>query len=266
MNRTLSWLRIVVIALTAALAFSQAVMAQRGEGGRGRGPGGGRGVGFGFGSPMVGLASVDDVQKELEMSDEQRSKVEELNEQVRDDFRKLLDSPEPEAMQKLNEDAVAKLSEILDEEQKARLSGITIQFLSAGAILANPELGKSLDVSAEQIEKLRSAQRENREAMGQAFREMRDLSREERREKFEEMRDAAQKKLMDVLSPEQQKQLDELKGEPVEIDFWRQGRGERRRIGRDGERGERRGRDRGDADASESESDESADSGRDSEG
>ncbi len=236
-----------VVAVTVLLAISQIASAQPGEG-RGRGgPDGGRFRGGFGGASSARLASLEAVQDALKLSDAQTTKVEEINDQLRADFRKLLqEGGKREEMQKLNQDASAKLAEVLDDQQEKRLRGIAIQVMGANAVVADPALAKELNVTDEQKSKLTEVQRSNMRAMGDAFREMRDSdsSGEDRRAKFEELRAEADKKMLAVLTSEQQEQLNALKGEKVEIDlsqlFSRRGRG-----GFDG-RGGRGERDRGD--------------------
>jgi Spy/CpxP family protein refolding chaperone len=255
-----AWL--VVFSFSILLTLMQAANAQREEGRRGGG--GPEGRRFGFGSPALRLATNEKVQEALKLSDEQKSKVEELDQQFRDDFRKLLeDGVDREEFRKLSEETSAKLAEVLDDDQQKRLQGISIQVMGAGALLADSALAKELEVSDEQKTKLRETQQANMRAMGESFRELRELSGEERRAKFEELRAAADKKLLEVLTSEQQEKLNSLKGEKVDVDIsqlWGRGRGGfEGRGGRGrGERGDRGRDDReGDTD-SDSKSDKSA--------
>ena len=73
-----------VAALAIVVAAAQVAEAQR-EGGR-RGRGFGRGGFGGFGVSRVQLASVDEVQAALNLTDEQKGKVEELSDQLREDL------------------------------------------------------------------------------------------------------------------------------------------------------------------------------------
>jgi hypothetical protein len=230
-----------MLGMTILLAVSQAAVAQREEGRRGRGRFGGRG----FLVQDFRLASLDEVQTALELDEEEKSKVGELNDKHWDELRGLLeDGQDREAMQKLNDKTSAALSEVLNDEQEKRLRGIVIQVNGVGVVLADPKLAKDLSVTDDQMEKLRDAQRSNMEAMGEAFREMRDMSDDERRAKFRALRAEADKKLMALLTKEQQEQLEALKGEKIEIDMSQlRGRGGRGR----GERGDRDRSDREDS-------------------
>jgi Spy/CpxP family protein refolding chaperone len=250
-----------VFAATIVLAVSPFAQAQRDEGRRGPGEREGRRFGGGFGSPTLRLATIDSVQEALKLSDDQKTKIKELDEELRNARRKLLDNGgAEEGMQKLNEETVAKLADLLDESQQKRLQGISIQAFGASAVLFDQALAKDLSVTDEQKDELRETQRSNWRARGEAFRELRDLPADEQRAKAEKMRAEAEKKLLDVLTAEQQEKLTALKGEKVDIDMsqlWGRGRFDGRGGRGRGERGnrERSDRDRDDAD---SDSDKSA--------
>jgi Spy/CpxP family protein refolding chaperone len=234
---------LLVSTVTFVFAMSQLGAAQREEGRRGR-DGGGRGFGMGFGAPMVRLATIDEVQDTLKLTDEQKDQIDELNDDLRDKFRELLEEGgQREEMQELSKSGSQKLTEILDEPQEKRITEIAIQVYGANAVLIHPTLAEFLRVTDEQRSELAEVQRDNMQAAGDAFREMRekDLSREDMRAKFEEMRAEADKKLLAVLTDEQRQQLESMKGEKVEIDMsqFRGGRGSR--GGRDGDRDRDRG-------------------------
>lgn len=252
-----SW---IVVAAVVFFVASQIANAQPGEGRRGRG--GRFGGGFGPASSLR-LASLEGVQKALNLSEEQKSKLETINDTFRDDFRTLLEEgSDRDEMQKLTDDAAKQISDVLDDEQEKRLRGITIQVMGAPAVLADAALAKELNVTDEQKTKLEKAQQDSMRAMADAFREIRDsgASREESREKVDKLRDESRAKLLAVLTSEQQQQLKTMEGDKVEIDISQLrgpgGRGgfDGRRGRGDGERRGGRGRDRNNNDADDSSS------------
>ena len=243
------WRTIAVVAIVVAMA--EVAEAQR-EGGR-------RGAGRGFPVSSVRLATADEVQAELKLSDEQKDRVAEINDKLRDDVRDAFQGGGGfEQMQKLNQEASAKLAEVLDEGQQKRLLGISIQVNGPGS-LVEPAVLKELNVSEEQKTKLADVREAGMRSFLDAFQEMRekDLSRDEMRPKFDELRRDTDEKLMAVLTSEQQAQLESLKGEPVEIDMSQfrgpGGRGGFGGPGRrdDGERGESDGGQRPSTESSE---------------
>ena len=230
MIQNLRSIGLAAFAVTLAFALSQFADAQQGEGASGprgsRGAGGSggprvmrgsSGAGFGAGS-AVRLAAIPEVQKALELSKDQKKKTREINDELRDGFRKLLqEGSAREGMQKVNEDAAAKLAEVLDDDQEKRLRGIIIQMLGAGALMVDAKLAEELKVTDEQKTKLQETQQSNMRAMAETFGS--GYPDEDRRKKFEELRSDGQKKLFDVLTSEQQDQLNALKGEEVKIDM-----------------------------------------------
>jgi hypothetical protein len=202
------------MSLTLIVVVAQLAEAQREEGRRGRG-------GRGFPVSAARLATADEVQTALKLSDEQKDKVEEIDEELRDKAREVFQGGGGfGGLQKLNQEASGKLAEVLDDEQEKRLMGILIQVNGPNAVY-EPAVAKQLNVTDEQQTKLTELRESNMQTMGDAFREMRgqDLSREEMRAKFDELRADADKKLLAELSPDQQSQLEALKGEPLEIDM-----------------------------------------------
>jgi hypothetical protein len=181
---------------------------------------------------------IDEVKDAMKLTEQQEEKIEEINDAQRDEFRKLLqEGAGREEMQKVNQDATAKLKEVLDADQQKRLRGILVQVVGPSAVLIDPEIADELTVTDEQKAKLRAVQESNMQAMGEAFREMRDqeLSGDERRAKFEELRNDSNKKLLAELTTAQQEQLESLKGEKVEIDMSQlRGGGGRGGFGRGG--------------------------------
>jgi Spy/CpxP family protein refolding chaperone len=246
MKRFSGKLGMAIAAVAIAVIVSQIAVAQnegrRGRGGRGGGPGGPGGPG-GF-LNMNMLLSVDKVQTELKLSDEQKSKLEKVNKEVSEERSKLRESgtrPDPEKMEKMREANQAKVNEVLDAGQQKRLMGIYIQVAGPRA-LGDPAVAKELKITDEQKTKLREALGSMRPARDGGG--ARGGSREEAQAKMEKARDEANKKVMEVLTADQQKKLESLKGEKVDIklsDLFRQGgggqRGGRGRANRGADRG-----------------------------
>lgn len=204
-----------VLAMFAAVAIvamiSQVVVAQPEQGRRGRGGG--------FGGPptSVRLATIEEVQKALKLTDEQKDKIGKISDQLRDDVRKAFDGGNGfEKMQDLYKDASAKLNEVLDEGQQKRLMGISIQVNGAGATV-DPAVAKELNITDDQQKKLDEVRQRNRLAMREAFQA--GGGQGGGREQFEKLREEGNKKLLAVLTSEQQSQLEALKGEKVDIDM-----------------------------------------------
>lgn len=178
-----------------------------------------RGRGFGrernF-SPAT-VATLEVVQADLKLTDEQKTAVATINDEMRSDMRELFTGggpPDREAFAQLNADASAKLDQALEPAQVERLREITLQVNGAQA-LADAKLREQLKFTDEQNKQFEEARAANREAM----QEMADLSREERRENREEFRSAANERLLAVLTPEQKTEFEAMQGAPLEIDL-----------------------------------------------
>lgn len=203
----------IAAALMAVGVMVQVSLAQPGEGRRGRGPGGG------FGGPPtpVRLLGVKEVQDALKLTDEQKTKITDLNNKVREEIRTAMqDGGSREKVQKLMDETTAKVKEILDEGQQKRLLGIFVQVNGANAV-ANPDVAKELNVTDDQKKKIEEIRQKNMDSM----RGLRDQSgdREAMREKMTKLRDEESKAIFAVLTEPQQKQLEELKGEKVNVDL-----------------------------------------------
>jgi Spy/CpxP family protein refolding chaperone len=236
--------------LAIVVAMAQVAEAQR-EGGRRGGRGfGGRG-GFGAISAVQLAADSEEVQTALNLNEDQMAKVEEINDQLRDDRRELFQGgggdfrAMREDMEKLNTEANAKLAEVLDDNQKKRLMGIQIQVNGANMLL-DAAVAKELSITEDQTAQLEEARDDNMRAMRDAFEDIQDLSREERRAKQQELRTEADNKLLAVLTDDQKSKFEALKGEAVEVDMSQFRGGFGGRGGGGGGRNRDRDRDRDD--------------------
>jgi Spy/CpxP family protein refolding chaperone len=241
----------MVAAAAIGLAVAQLAVAQR------EGP---RRGGRGFPLSAARLATADEVQAALKLSDEQKDKIAAINDELRDDVREAFQSGGGlEQMQELNEKASAKLAEVLDEGQQKRLMGVLVQLNGPGALM-EPAVVSELKLTEEQKARLAEIRQTGMQSFRDAFQQMREqnLSRDEIRAKFDELRADTDKKLLAELTPEQRAQLESLKGEPIEIDiaqFRGPGGGSR---GQDGDRDQDRDREE---DGGESRTSESPPSG-----
>ena len=259
MSRSSS-LFIAFLAIVVGVSCASQSLAQQGdrEGRRGGGRfGGGRGGAGMFGGGMFGgggqnqlfLLRNPEVQKDLELSDEQKENAEKLlasygedqreaMEKLGVDFGALRELPDAErekkmkemgdAQAKVNEKYQAKLSELLKPEQSKRLKQISVQ--AAGPMaLRNDEIVKTLKLSDEQKQDIAKIMDESAQSMrrgfGQGGQEGGDVDFQARMEQMRKANEARDAKILAVLTEEQQKQLDELKGKPFDVAALRQGFG-----------------------------------------
>jgi len=258
----------VMVLVSAAIANAQG--PRRGD----RGGSGGFGMMGGRGNLMMLLRS-EQVQKEVGLSEEQKTKLNELSEKLRNQMREQFSgmqdlTPEQrrarfeEMREKMEKEAEARsaettkqIAEILKPEQLMRAKQIQLQ-LEGPAALRKPEIAKALGLSKEQSEKLEKLATEAREKGQQLFEGMRggpgageqrdsgDRAQRfaELREKGEKIRKDLEQQSMAVLTADQKAKLVEMAGKPFELDRSQlfQGRGDRQRG--DGPRGDRERGDR----------------------
>lgn len=205
--------------ITFALALTVSAMAQ-----------GRRGFGGGFGPATV--INRDEVKEELKLTDEQKTKLSDLNDSSQSkrrevfqslgiDFRNMSDDDRKkmqDAMQKLNSDTLTEIKAILTADQYKRLREISIQAEGASAI-ADPEFQKDLNVTDEQKTKVATLQKKQQDAMRELFQKMQDgeLDREAMREAMTKNGAILKDEMAKLLSEEQKAKLKALSGAPFKL-------------------------------------------------
>jgi len=234
--RTLAALTLAVLASIGSTAFAQ--------------PGGRGGFGgFGGLAGNIGLLMREDVNKEIELLDDQQEELQELQSGMRDrmrevfaNFREMSDDERREAMTDFGKSLQEDIDEVLLPHQSKRLKQISLQQRMQGGTARGlrGEVAEELGLSDDDLEEIEEKSRE---------------AAEELQKKISELRAEAQKELLnDVLSPSQQKKLKDMLGEKFEFAQQQRGgfggRGGDAGRGGDGGRGGRggfggRGGDRG---------------------
>ncbi|HEY4233388.1 MAG TPA: hypothetical protein VGM76_08170 [Lacipirellulaceae bacterium] len=208
-----SWVGLAALAILAMA--TQPAVAQRG---------GGRGFGMGM-RPVARaqLATLSEVQTELKESDEQKSKIKEISDQLTSDRQGLYGGggDRTEAMKKadqLNNDASAKVDALLDSPQQKRLLEISIQ-VNGVSTLSDAAVQEQLKLTDDQKKKLEDVRQENQQAAFDVFTNGGGGSREEMRAKMDDLRKSGTEKLMEVLTDQQKTEFDTLKGAPLTVDL-----------------------------------------------
>ncbi len=238
---------LTVLVLFGTALVCSSVWSQPGRGGMGR-----RG---GRGSDPYRLIQVEQVQKEIELLDDQKAKLKEVAEKTsalrREMFAAMQDLNREQRREKMGElrekmeaqtkDLRAQVEKILMPNQIARLKEINIQVQGLRA-LSNPEVVEALKITDAQQKELEEVRSRNSEDFRSLYSGIRDLSDEERTKKMAEIREKMSKRretqeadMLKVLTSKQQKQFEEMKGEKFELDrsdlFRRGGRRGGRRPG-----------------------------------
>ena len=204
-----------VLAFTAVFVLvfgmSNPAFAQRG---------GGRGM---LGFNRAQLISLNEVQGELKLTDDQKSLAKGVFEKYSADVRDVFQNAGgdfaamAEKTAKLASEATAKVVEKLDETQKARLTQIFVQTNGTNALL-DSMVQTSLKVTEEQGKKLNDARNVNREAMMSAFGSLQGASAEERQSKMDELQKTATEKLFACISSDQKAEFEKLGGAKLTVD------------------------------------------------
>ncbi len=220
----------IALAVGAVLVASAGnAMAQRGGGGPG-----GRGTGGtgGRGTSGLQLLQSEQVQKELELVDDQKEALKKISESMRTDMREMftgmqgLSSEERTKkfeemrgkMETKQKEYQAKVDEVLLPNQRDRLKQITMQ-VSGNSALTSDDAVKALGLTDDQKEKIKKIGEDARTEMRTLFQGGgQGTDRTAQQEKMDKMRKDTEEKIMAVLTSEQKAKLEELKGKKFEID------------------------------------------------
>lgn len=243
MQRLFRLMAPAVAGLIVAVAVAEVASAQ-GRGPRGRGFGGG-------GTSSLNLLNLEQVQKELELVDEQKTQIKEVAEKIREQFREafsgLRDLNEEERrakftemrekMEKQTADLRKQVDEILLPHQRDRLKQIALQ-VGGDAAISGDEVAKEIGLTDDQKEQLTKARDEMRSKFGEVFADFRDPDkRDAARERMTKLREEAREAVQNILTEQQKTKLKEMRGEPFELDRSQfggfGGRGRGRGPGRD---------------------------------
>jgi hypothetical protein len=197
---------------------------------------------------MAGLLSMDEVRKELEMTDEQVTKLQEARTKMfetmrssggfnREEFQNLSDEERQKRMETFRADMEKRTSDMLKEVllpgQIQRLEQLSLQREGTQA-LGNQKVINALNITPEQQAELtkigEGVRAQITEIYQGAGRDATEEQRAQNREKVDAIRKAAEKKAIGVLSDEQKAALGKLMGKPFEFP-------ERQAFGGGGQRG-----------------------------
>jgi Spy/CpxP family protein refolding chaperone len=209
--------------LTAVLAVMLAlpILAQ---------PPGGFGFGFGFGRGMgdgSALLALPDVQKELKLTDDQKSLISEAQKARSEAMRKAMEDKDREAMKTATEDfnkAISKVKDKLTSAQAKRLLQIEIQMaaqMNQISIFNRKEVAEGLKLTEEQ----KATVKEIQEDIQKDMRELMQDAKGDRQkmfgmmQKMQTMNREAFAKITKKLTEEQKAAWKEMQGEPFKMSF-----------------------------------------------
>jgi len=188
---------------------------------------------------QAGLLLNSSVQKELNLTEEQTTKIKDAVKQVRDKHKDELEKlrglsreerreqreQNAKLFQAISEETNKALAGVLKPEQETRLKQITLQTSGARAF-QNPEVQKSLKLTDDQKAKIKTigedAGKEMREVFRNAGGDFKAAG-----EKMTALRKETMEKVQNVLTSEQKKTWKDMTGKPFEIKVEFRGRGRR---------------------------------------
>jgi Spy/CpxP family protein refolding chaperone len=220
---------IAVGVLAAALVCS--VFAQGVFGGQPRqGQGGGQGLrGQGFGRMMgAGMAGMllqrPDVQRELNLTEQQKTQIRQMQEAMRTAWQETRNLPPQERRQKMEELRQKNdPTKVLNETQKKRLRELELQAMGPMAFL-QPEVADELKLTQEQRSRLQGI-------VMQQMQQLRELwqgggfGQGQGAQNFQQIREQMEKQMLEVLTPAQRQQWQQMQGKPFQFEggrpmFW----------------------------------------------
>lgn len=226
--------KLLVIAAVAALSV---LSFGQGRGGMFMMRGGGSGL---------QLALRDDVAKELGLTADEKTKLQDAQDQMRDERRQMFQNmgggpgggggngggPDAAAMDKMRQDMAAKekslLSGILTPDQMKRLGELRIQREGNSAIL-DPDVQTALNLTDDQKKKISDLQQGQMDAMRAIFEKVQnqEIDQDAARSTMQKNQKILSDQLGQVLTADQAKQLADMGGKPFTFDtsLDNQGRG-----------------------------------------
>jgi Spy/CpxP family protein refolding chaperone len=171
---------------------------------------------------QVVLAQLDEVAKDLKLTDAQKKKAEELETKLNEDRRALWEKAAGdfesirEDTNKLNAEIAAEFEKELDDAQKTRFAQIYVQ-ANGPAALFDPKIAAELKVTDEQTQKLTDLRTSNRDAFQGV--DWQNISPEEAEKEIDTMIDTQNKEYTAILTEEQRAAFDKMQGEKLKIDL-----------------------------------------------
>jgi len=220
----------VLIAVTVLMMGAAFVIAaekaapqrsrRRSRGGRSRGS-------------LLGLLSIEQVQKELKVKDAELAKIKTISEKLRaeirkqyTELRKIEDADKrrakyTELRAQYDSNSRKQLQDVLSREQMVRLYQIRMQYRSVTDTLAGKYVAKKLKLTDDQKTKAAKIGADSRTKRYAIYRTMRDANEAKRAEaskKLRELRAEADKQALALLTDEQSKAFEKMKGKKFEFE------------------------------------------------
>jgi Spy/CpxP family protein refolding chaperone len=213
---------IVVSVLAASLVYSACAQGVFGGGQPRQGQGGQvqRGQGFGrmMGMGMAGaLLERPDVQRELNLTEQQKTQIRQMQEAMRAAWQEMRDLPPQERRQKMEELRQKNdPTKVLNETQKKRLRELELQAMGPTAFL-QPEVADELKLTQEQRSRLQGIVMQQMQQLREQF-QSGGFGQGQGAQTFQQLREQAEKQMLEVLTPAQREKWQQMQGKPFQFE------------------------------------------------
>lgn len=167
------------------------------------------------------LLTVEEVQADLKLADQQKAQASEINEKLtvgrHELFAKIKkgDGKRAKEVAELERRAQASIDKLLDDAQQKRLSELLLQ-VNGASQLSRKDVREKLQITEEQEKKLA----EIRKANAKARRDVLANLEGDRMAKSVELQREADSKLLKVLTDEQRKQFEAMQGKKISLQLF----------------------------------------------
>lgn len=208
----------VCVAVFASGALAQSGFGQPRQGESGQAPRRPQGFGRMMDISMAGmLLQRPDVQRELNLTEQQRNQIRQMQENQRTAMQELRNLPPQERRQKMQELREKNdPTKVLNETQKKRLREIELQALGASALMQS-EVADELKLTQEQRSKLQGIITQSMQQMREQFRGG-GFGQGQGAQNFQQMREQMEKQMLEVLTPAQRQQWQQMQGKPFQFE------------------------------------------------
>ncbi|MFN3689387.1 MAG: hypothetical protein ACK4UU_00505 [Fimbriimonadales bacterium] len=213
------WIAVSVVAVALVSgAFAQSGFGQPRQGAPGQGPQRGQGFGRMMGAGMAGmLLQRPDVQRELNLTEQQKNQIRQMQENQRTAMQELRTLPPEQRRQKMQELREKNdPTSVLNETQKKRLREIELQAMGAFALL-QPDVADQLKLTQEQRSKLQGIVMQSMQQVREQF-QSGGFGQGQGAQQMQQLREQMEKQMLEVLTPAQRQQWQQMQGKPFQFE------------------------------------------------
>jgi Spy/CpxP family protein refolding chaperone len=212
---------IVVSVLVASLVYSACAQGvfggqpRQGQGGQAqRGQGFGRMMGMGMASALL---ERPDVQRELNLTEQQKTQIRQMQEAMRAAWQEMRNLPPQERRQKMEELRQKNdPTKVLNETQKKRLRELELQAMGPTAFL-QPEVADELKLTQEQRSRLQGIVMQQMQQLREQF-QSGGFGQGQGAQNFQQIREQMEKQMLEVLTPAQREKWQQMQGKPFQFE------------------------------------------------